>query len=300
MKPESVAEERFSVPRDGLLLAGDIIGPASGPAVLLLHGGGQTRHSWRGTADRLAAAGYRCHLLDLRGHGESSWAGDGDYSLEAFVADVVGVVAAIGQPTALVGASLGGLAALGAAGAPGVAAIVLVDIATRLEEEGVMRIRDFMRAAPDGFASLEEAAGSIGRYRGSEAASASASASGSGLAKILRQGADGRWRWHWDPRFLDGISSGAAPRNRDHLDEWARRVSIPTLLVRGRSSDVLSSAGARHFLDLVAHAQYVDVTGAGHMVVGDRNDAFTEAVEAFLSGVVGSGPAVSDVGTTGR
>lgn len=79
-----------------------------------------------------------------------------------------------------------------------------------------------------------------------------------------------------------------------------RRVAVPTLLVRGRSSDVLSDAGARQFLDLVAHAQYVDVTGAGHMVVGDRNDAFAEAVEAFLSGVVGSGPRSSDVGTAGR
>jgi hypothetical protein len=55
--------------------------------------------------------------------------------------------------------------------------------------------------------------------------------------------------------------------------------------VRGKLSDLLSEEGARHFLELAPHAKYADVSGAGHMVAGDRNDLFTQAVRGFLRGV---------------
>ena len=59
-------------------------------------------------------------------------------------------------------------------------------------------------------------------------------------------------------------------------------LKVPTLLVRGRQSDVLTEEGVRDFLQLVPHADYADIAGADHMVSGDRNDAFNDAVFAFL------------------
>ena len=106
--PESVV----FVGAGGLELRADAFGDRSGPTVLLLHGGGQTRHSWGGTARLLAERGWRAVAVDLRGHGESAWAPDGRYSIDDFAADVVAVAGALGQRPVLVGASLGGVAAL--------------------------------------------------------------------------------------------------------------------------------------------------------------------------------------------
>ena len=63
----------------GLELAGDVWGPADGPLVVMLHGGGQTRHSWKSAGAKLAANGMRVVALDARGHGDSAWHPDGDY-----------------------------------------------------------------------------------------------------------------------------------------------------------------------------------------------------------------------------
>ena len=109
----------------------------------------------------------------------------------------------------------------------------------------------------------------------------------SGLAKNLRLGEDGRYRWHWDPAFLrrrrrDGVTN--LPSAERHLAA-ARRLAVPTLLVRGRLSDVISMEGVNEFLEAVPKAEFVDVSDAGHMVAGDRNDAFTDAVVGFLDGL---------------
>jgi pimeloyl-ACP methyl ester carboxylesterase len=267
--------------RAGLRLQAEGFGAEGAPPVLLLHGGGQTRHAWGGTAQLLAEDGWGPLAVDLRGHGESEWAPDGDYAFESFAADVAALARACASPPVLVGASLGGVAALLAIGdhAAPARALVLVDIAPRIERAGAERIIDFMTARPDGFASLEEVAEAVAGYlphrdRPNDLG---------GLAKNLRRGDDGRLRWHWDPRFL----ARGAPRlaDSDHserMDAAARGLRIPTLLVRGRLSDLLSEAGARHFLELVPHARYADVSGAGHMVAGDRNDRFTRAVRDFL------------------
>ena len=271
---------------DGLTLAADAYGPADGPPVVLFHGGGQTRHAWDGTARLLGDKGWRATTVDLRGHGDSDWAGpDGGYSLDAFAADVRAVAAVQPHPPALIGASLGGLSALVAIAEapPGVAvasALVLVDVAPRLEEEGIARIAEFMLGNLDGFASLEEVADAVAAYNPHRPRPSDLS----GLRKNVRQRDDGRWYWHWDPSFLSGgrTDEPRSLRNEDRLDDAARALTLPTLLVRGRQSDVLSEAGARHLVTLVPHARYVDVGGAGHMVAGDRNDAFNDAVVDFL------------------
>jgi pimeloyl-ACP methyl ester carboxylesterase len=272
------------VGRNGVDIVADAYGDPQAPAVVLLHGGGQTRHAWGSTARALGAAGWHALALDLRGHGDSDWDPRGDYSLDAFVDDLLAVVAALGRAPVLVGASLGGLASLLAAGeiAPrSFRAVVVVDVAPKTEPEGVERIVSFMGANPDGFASVEEAADAVARYLPHRPRPASLE----GLRKNLRLRADGRYRWHWDPAFMHGERRVQASRDPDRLTRAARGLRVPTLLVRGRMSDVVSEEGARHFIELVPHARYVDVSGAGHMVAGDENDAFTDAVIEFLEGL---------------
>jgi non-heme chloroperoxidase len=260
----------------------DALGDPSARPVLFLHGGGQTRHAWGGTAEAVAARGFFSLSLDQRGHGESDWVSDGDYSLLAFVADLKAVVASLPKRPALVGASLGGLAALLAEGeetAPLSRAIVLVDCAHRLEKDGATRIFEFMTAQPEGFVSLEQAQDAIARYLPNRPRPSDLS----GLAKNLRLHADGRYRWHWDPQFIAGARTPSAALAVGRLTDAAKGIKVPTLIVRGRMSDVLSEEAAREFLTLCPHAEFADVSGAGHMVAGDRNDAFTAAVANFLA-----------------
>jgi pimeloyl-ACP methyl ester carboxylesterase len=263
----------------GLRLAGDAWGDPDGPLVVLLHGGGQTRHAWKGTGVTLAAAGYRALALDARGHGDSDWAPDGDYSQDAQVEDLVAVLDDIGGDSpVLVGASMGGGTSLVAVGEGHLdaAALVLVDIAPRLEAAGVAKIGAFMSQGADGFASLDEVADAIAAYQPHRPRPRQLD----GLAKNVRLGADGRYRWHWDPAFR------ARPRDLDErrkrLEDCARNLALPTLLVRGGLSDILTEEGAQEFLQLCPSAEYVNISGAAHMVAGDRNDVFGEAVVEFL------------------
>ena len=272
----------------GVTLAGDDWGPETGRPVVLLHGGGQTRHAWSGTAASLAKRGWRAISLDQRGHGDSSWAPDGDYHRTTYADDVVAVARALSQPPVLVGASLGGMSSLLAlhrGGGDLASALVMVDIATRMETKGLERIFEFMRARPDGFADLEEAADAIAAYNPHRPRPKDLS----GLEKNLRHGDDGRWRWHWDPRFIEGKEPAEPPREHTDIDAAAEGLRVPTLLVRGRMSDILSEEGARIFLEQVPHARFADISDAGHMVAGDRNDVFCDAVLAFLDGVFETG-----------
>jgi len=277
--------------RDGNRLAADVAGEAGNPPVVLLHGGGQTRHSWGTTLGALGDKGWRAYAVDLRGHGESDWAADADYTLDAFAGDVLAIVRTLDAPPALVGASLGGLSSLAAIGEHTdeqvARALVLVDVAPRVEEKGRMRIGTFMAEhMDDGFASLDEVADAIQRYNPHRPRPSDLG----GLAKNLRHGADGRWYWHWDPAFIGGKLGGTDETRTSlvepvRLQQAARGITLPTLLVRGRVSDLLSEEGAQELLELVPHAQLVDVAGAGHMVAGDRNDLFNDAVVSFLESV---------------
>jgi len=271
-------------------LVADAWGSPGDPPVLLLHGGGQTRHAWGGTAKALAGAGWHAVSLDLRGHGESAWSPGGHYHHSNFAADVAAVAGSFEQPPVLVGASLGGISALLAIAQAGegiAAALVLVDIATRMERTGATRIVKFMLSKPEGYASLDEVADAIAEYNPHRPRPKDLK----GLEKNLRRGEDGRYHWHWDPAFLAGPKrfSSTEISETEHkvtdtnlLDKAAQDLSLPTLLVRGRMSDLLSEEGAKIFLQLVPHAKFADVSEAGHMVAGDRNDLFTKAVIDFL------------------
>jgi pimeloyl-ACP methyl ester carboxylesterase len=273
------AQLRFTAP-DGVRLAASAFGDPGGAPVLLLHGGGQTRHAWDATANALAARGAYAIALDLRGHGESGWSPDGRYQVDAFVEDVETVAASFASPPAIVGASLGGALALVVAARAVVAlrAIVLVDMALRADDRGLERILAFMHGGREGFASLDEAADAVAAYLPHRERPTRLD----GLKKNLRRRDDGRWYWHWDPALLHGLNIRQT-RESGLLERAARKVTVPVLLVRGGQSDVVSEQIAREFLDAVPHARYVDVTGARHMVAGDENDAFTAAIVHFLS-----------------
>jgi pimeloyl-ACP methyl ester carboxylesterase len=272
----------------GIQIAADAYGSPDRRPVLLLHGGGQTRHAWGGTARTLADAGFYAVSLDLRGHGDSDWCEQGDYQPDAYVRDLRDVMQTLDRAPALVGASLGGMISMLLAGevAPAsVGALVLVDVTPKIEAEGVDRIYRFMTSHPEGFASVEEAAAAVSEFLPNRPRPADPQ----GLEKNLRRGPDGRLRWHWDPRFLTTRDPTARRTNTTwplRLDQAARGLKCPTLLVRGRQSDVVSEENVKHFRELAPHAEYVDVADAAHMVAGDRNDAFTTAVTDFLQRVM--------------
>lgn len=262
---------RISFPGDGVEMVADAYGDPTAPPVCFFHGGGQSRRSWAGSARRVASAGYYGLSFDLRGHGDSSWAVDGDYLLEAYGRDVEAIVASLARPIALVGASRGGQSALvGGSRRPDlVGLIMLADVAPQMVDTGVDNIRDFFRASDGGFASLEEAAEALHHHLGQPRLP-----NVSGLAKSMRKQGN-RLFWHWDPRstspeFLHPSSEG------DALLAAAQRVTTPVVLVKAELSEIVSDDSVATFQRLTPQLQVEIANGVGHMFTGDRNDAFAE------------------------
>jgi pimeloyl-ACP methyl ester carboxylesterase len=274
---------------EDLQLVVDAYGPVSGPPALLLHGFGQTRQSWGRTAAELGAQGWRAYAVDQRGHGDSDRPVVAAYEYVNFSADVLALIEAVKAPPLVIGASMGGIAALVAQGTSDAQifrGLVLVDITPDIDMVGARRILSFMSANPDGYASLDEAAEAIAGYRGSGRGKPSAD----GLARVLKQGLDGRWRWHWDPRMLEARKAWLASpeatamqreKMRADMMTGVGKLDVPTMLVRGGSSDVVTPEAAEALLRMLPHAKFVDVADASHMVAGDRNDIFSAAVLEF-------------------
>jgi pimeloyl-ACP methyl ester carboxylesterase len=283
--------QRFVGAQDNALV-GDVFG-GEGHAILLLHGGGQTRHAWLRTAQAIAQRGMTAVAVDQRGHGDSAWIENGAYGFEDYAADARALADQLaernGARPAVVGASLGGIAALIAEGEaartgspPVFSALALVDITPRVDYGGIAKVQGFMRAhAHEGFASVKEAADAVAAYLPHRPRPPSHE----GLQKNLRLHPDGRWRWHWDPRFLDSRRPDQTYRSTREaaLVEAAKSLKMPVLLVRGGSSELVQEDHAKEFLALVPHASYADVAGARHMVAGDQNDQFSTAILDFLN-----------------
>lgn len=250
------------------------------PAILMLHGGGQNRYSWKNTGQVLADRGFHVVALDSRGHGDSDRSPTANYSVDSLGADTLRVIDQIGGPTVLIGASMGGLTGILAAHEAGpevITKLVLVDVVPRFEKDGSARIRDFMFSGVDGFDSLEQAAEAVSAYLPHRAKPRSPE----GLKKNLRL-RDGRWYWHWDPAFLTKPADDPFVR-MDMLEQAAIDLRIPILLIRGKLSDVVSPEGVQDFLTKVPRAEFVELSDAGHTAAGDDNDAFTEAVVEFVN-----------------
>lgn len=274
---------------DEITIAAEAWGDSSAKPVLLLHGGGQTRHSWGRTAQQLATQGWYAIAYDARGHGKSSWANkEEDYDIERLVHDLKTVIAQLKSTPAVVGASMGGLTAMLAQGESDklfTSAVILVDVAPRIEQKGVERIFKFMSANMEqGFANLEEAADAVAAYMPHRPRPKTLSR----LEKNLRKKDDGRYYWHWDPQIMAywmRTTPEKILKDTQRMYAAANQLRVPTLIVRGGMSDVVSEQVMAEFLDKVPHAQSVDVSGAGHMVAGDSNHAFSKAVIQFLEQV---------------
>ena len=250
------------------------------PTVLMLHGGGQNRFSWKNTGQILADEGFHVVALDSRGHGDSDRSPDANYTVDALSSDTLRVLEQIGRPVILIGASMGGMTGIlvaDAAGPEKVTKLVLVDVVPRYEKDGSARIRDFMFSHVHGFESLEEAADAVAAYLPYRTKPRSPE----GLKKNLRR-RDGRWYWHWDPKFLTAPMDDPFVRV-EKLEQAAIDLNIPILLIRGKLSDVVSPEGVKDFLAKVPRAEFVELSDAGHTAAGDDNDAFSEAVVQFAS-----------------
>jgi pimeloyl-ACP methyl ester carboxylesterase len=266
---------------EGIELVADERGDPSDWPVLFLHGGGQTRHAWGRTAEEVAGKGWRSVSLDLRGHGESEWDSSGDYSFTAYCADCIAVADQLGRPPVLVGASLGGMSAMLAEGTSDrevSSGLVLVDIAPVTNREGIERIGAFMRSGIDGFNTLEDAAAAIAAYTPHRVRAFNPE----GLRKVLRERND-KWYWHWDPAIISQERTEVvAKRFAGLLDVAMGNISVPTMLVRGMLSDVVTQEGVDDIVSHLPDITVVEVPGAGHMIAGDQNGAFTDAVTWFL------------------
>jgi pimeloyl-ACP methyl ester carboxylesterase len=192
------------------------------------------------------------------------------------------------QSPFLVGASLGGLASILLAGeiAPGsVRGVILVDIVPEMEPVGADRIHDFMVDNMDsGFGSLDEVADAVAAYNPHRPRPTDLN----GLRKNVRE-RDGRFYWHWDPKFMHGSGGPSEIRDVERLHratgEMVSQASV--MLVRGRASDLVSEKRAGEFCAMFPSVEFADVSGAGHMVAGDRNDAFNTAIIEFLNPQLG-------------
>ncbi len=274
---------------DGIELSATLYGDGARPC-LLLHGGGQTRHAWK-KAGQVLGRSWRVAALDQRGHGQSAWDDAGAYAFWDYARDAKAVAAQLARDTGfrpvVIGASLGGIAgllALDEPGNPAFSALCMVDIVPQMNPAGVDAIQGFMRAkAAEGFASVEEAADAVAAYLPHRKRPSSLD----GLRRNLRQDADGRWRWHWDPRFLDGPRSVNTDWEiiREQMLQQAATLEVPGLLVRGAFSELVTDEAATEFLTIAKGMRTVRVDEARHMVAGDNNDDFLDSIAGFLDSV---------------
>jgi pimeloyl-ACP methyl ester carboxylesterase len=279
------AQTRTLTGAGGLALAATAFPTASSlqasNTLLFAHGFGQTRSAWQRSGMALAAEGYAGLSYDARGHGESARnPTDLPYAGEQFADDLIIVAGEHLQPPVLVGASMGGLfGMISEARWPGLfRAMVLVDITPRWEEAGLQRILGFVTAFPQGFDSLDHAADIIAAYLPHRRSRKSPEE----LREILREGSDGRWRWHWDARLIDDLVRDCA-RHQDDIVDAARTIRCPVLLISGGRSDLVSARTVEEFQALVPHARHAHLPQATHMLAGDDNDAFTSTVLEYLA-----------------
>jgi pimeloyl-ACP methyl ester carboxylesterase len=258
-------------------LVGDICNSSGGPTAILLHGGGQSRSSWRIATQRLGDAHYKACALDLRGHGDSDWSPNGDYRIER-VADLVSVIEDLGSPAVLIGASFGGHVSLVTAARHPflVRALVLCDVTPWIEGEATKAMRSIMCAAAAGFASVQDAANHIDEVRGFPS-----NLDANRLRRHMRQDAEGRLYWRWDPQFF--LSQDTQNENlTELLTAAAEKLKVPTLLIRAEHSEIVTPQQISKFARMVPHASTAEIAGARHTVSADDNEKYASLILEFL------------------
>lgn len=251
---------------------------ADAQALVLLHGYTGHARSWDALAEALSAQ-YRVLALDQRGHGESGWAARDAYGTPEMVEDLAAFAAALGlQKFALLGLSMGGIVSFAYAGRRPVelARLVIVDIAPEIGAQGLKNIQSNVSRS-DVFTSREEA---FARARADNPIPPEAHHRHRVDNSLMRTD-DGRWTYRYDRALRD-------PTNRREAipaeEGWrlAARINVPTLLIRGELSDILSAEVAQRFVDTAPDCRMIEVAGSGHPVPLDKPDEFLAAVQTFL------------------
>lgn len=257
-------------------------GNAGKPQMLLLHGFAQQCHSWDFVA---LAFTDRFHVvaLDLRGHGDSDWAPDGDYSPETQQNDIKGVVNELGLKNfVLMGLSMGGRNSFTYASnnPEEVRAVVIVDAGPENQRAGTQNIRRFVQQ-DDELDSIDAFVDRVMEYnprrdpvqlRGS-------------LAHNLKELPNGKWTWKYDKALRGGNRRmGQDPEMTQRLWGYLENLACPTLVVKGDQSDIMASETAEEMQRRIPNGRLATVSNAGHLVMGDNPAGFEAAVTEFLNG----------------
>jgi pimeloyl-ACP methyl ester carboxylesterase len=261
-------------------------GTAGLPPVVFLHGGGLNAHTWDLVCASLRPERY-CLALDQRGHGESEWSPEMDYSTERHVGDLQTFLDTLKlRRVVLVGMSLGGANALAWAGQNSrrLAGLVLVDIGPETRSDGVRKIAAFTSDATplDSVEQFVDRALTFNPRRNRELLRRS-------LLHNLRRMPDGRFMWKYDQRHRGKVDPAAHARRRELLWAAVDGVECPTLVVRGAQSDVFHDEDAERLARRLKHGRWVKIEGAGHTVQGDNPAALLASLRPFLDEVAGRG-----------
>jgi esterase len=257
-------------------------GAPANPAIVFLHGGGLTAHTWDVVCLALRDR-FHCIALDLRGHGESEWSPKMDYSLDTHARDLRHFVDNLGlEKLVLVGMSLGGLISIAfSALHPGrVQALVIVDVGPEVQSAGVRRISQFAASSEelDSVDDFVKLALSFNPARNPTLLRRS-------LLHNLHQLPNGKWTWRYDkrPRIVGDLD--AADQRRRLLWKEIAAIQCPTLVVRGAQSDVFADADAERLAATLPNGRWIKVEAAGHTIQGDNPRGLLQALEPFLSQV---------------
>ena len=256
-------------------------GNPDNPPMLLLHGFAQTCHSWDFVALGFSD-NYRVIVLDQRGHGDSDWASDGDYSPETQQKDISGVVNELGLANfVLMGLSMGGRNSFtyAAKNAGKVKALVVVDAAPQNMQQGTQNIRSFVQQ-DDELDSVDAFVERVLQYnprrdpqqvRGS-------------IMHNIKELPSGKWTWKYDRALRSpGRRMGSDPETEKRLWGYLETLQCPTLLVRGGGSDIVAMDTADRMHQAIPNSRLATIDGAGHLVMGDSPSGFQSAVTDFLA-----------------
>ena len=257
-------------------------GDQTSPTILLLHGFAQQAHSWDFVALSFCDR-YRVIVLDQRGHGDSSWSKDGNYSLDAFQNDLESIVEKLELKTfILMGLSMGGRnAIMYAANNPDkVSAVVIVDASPQNMEQGAANIRNFVEQ-DDQVSSLEEFVERIHRFNPRRDPIHIRSS----IVNNVKQLENGKWTWKYDKLLRKhGLPSSTQDSGiTDKLWRSVETVICPTLVVTGAKSDIVSKQTLRRMIQRLQNGHESIVNDAGHLVMGDNPSGFEKAVSAFIA-----------------
>ena len=256
-------------------------GAEGAPPLVLLHGLRGHARVWEDVAEALCGD-YHVYALDQRGRGDTDHAPGGDYSTDAFVADLAGFVDVIGlDKFILFGHSMGGRNSMAFAGQypEQLERLCIVDIGPRIEPAGGNRITEELRSLPPQFDNFEDALAHV--QTGNRFASESVMRRR--LGGQTYETSDGKIGWKFDPAIREQrINGTAAPA----ADLWPalERITCPTLVVRGTETDLLTEETARQMIDTLDQGTLVEIERAGHMVFEDNPADFIAAVKNWLAG----------------